>query len=502
MKKPIFLTILSSLLIFNISCNNDFDNDVSDIKPSTGEADFSRYVALGNSLTAGFRDGALFVSGQEESYPAMIAAQMKLAGGGEFKIPMMADDLGGIPSIGVGNKLVLEVVNGSPMPVPADGTATTTLTNIYAQGPYQNMGLYGAKVAHLLYAGYGNPANLASGTANPYFVRFASNPNATVLGDAVAQNPTFFSLWTGIDDVTGYAMSGGDGSNPITDAATFQYAYETLVKGLTANGAKGVVASIPNVTALPFFITVPYNALDPKALTASNPNQITELNEGFAQLNQVFDYLKHPERKIVLSETQANPVLINDKDLEDLSAQITAVLSANGIPAQQAALYGQLYGRARQATADDYLVLTSSSIIGQSNTVAISAGIPATLAINGVTYPLEDKWVLTANEAKKVLDATASFNTIIKNLASQYDLAFADINSLMTELSNKSGITYNGVTYTNTFVTGGAYSLDGIHPNGRGYGFVANEFIKAINQKYHSTLTQVNPNVYTGITFP
>ena len=37
-------------------------------------------------------------------------------------------------------------------------------------------------------------AGVPLGTANPYFARMASSPNATVLEDAVSQNPTFFTI--------------------------------------------------------------------------------------------------------------------------------------------------------------------------------------------------------------------------------------------------------------------------------------------------------------------
>jgi len=41
----------------------------------------------------------------------------------------------------------------------------------------------------------------------------ASSPNATVLEDAVSQNPTFFTISVmGGNDVLGYATSGGSGS--------------------------------------------------------------------------------------------------------------------------------------------------------------------------------------------------------------------------------------------------------------------------------------------------
>ena len=76
------------------SCKTDFETDVADITVTSGEADFSKYVALGNSLTSGYRDGAVYLDGQLESYPAMIAEQMQKAGGGTFTQPLMPDNIG------------------------------------------------------------------------------------------------------------------------------------------------------------------------------------------------------------------------------------------------------------------------------------------------------------------------------------------------------------------------------------------------------------------------
>ena len=72
----------------------------------------------------------------------------------------------------------------------------------------------------------------------------------------------------------------------------------------------------------------------------------------------------------------------------------------------------------------------------------------------------------------------------------------------MVELNSASGIQFDGVKYSATFVTGGTFSLDGVHLTGRGYAVVANEFLKAINYKYKSNLPMVNPNSYSGVTFP
>src|SRR3982750_1333954 len=66
--------------------------ELSPVKPSKGTADFSKYISVGNSLTAGYSDGGLYLEGQQNSYPSIIAKQMLAVGGGEFKQPLFSAD--------------------------------------------------------------------------------------------------------------------------------------------------------------------------------------------------------------------------------------------------------------------------------------------------------------------------------------------------------------------------------------------------------------------------
>ena len=80
------------------SCEPEFENSVEDSGfYSSGEANLSNFVAVGNSLTAGYADGALYITGQENSFPNIMAQQFAKAGGSEtFTQPLMADNLGGL----------------------------------------------------------------------------------------------------------------------------------------------------------------------------------------------------------------------------------------------------------------------------------------------------------------------------------------------------------------------------------------------------------------------
>jgi hypothetical protein len=491
--------------------NIDTSTEIVPEDLTAGSADFSTFVALGSAVTAGFTDGALFIAGQENSIPNILSQKFALLGGGSFNQPLMRDNIGGL------------LFGGSPMldgsfgprlffdgegPAILPATPTTETFNVLS-GPFNNMGVPGAKSIYLLYDGYGNPANLATATANPYFVRMASSPSATILGDAMAQNPTFFSLsGIGASDVFNYAISGGDGTDPITPSAGavgvgFDATYEYLITTLTSGGAKGVVTNVPYINDLPHFTTVPHAPLDP-----SNPSfgpLIPTLNTLFGALNQVFTILQRPDRYMQFSETAASAVVIKDESLDDLSAQITAVLNANpdfpaflsqfGVPASAAPavayLLGIMYGQARKAKSSDLLVLSSSTIIGTVNTnfsaflqsKNLSAEVADQFAVEGVTLPLEDKWVLIPSEQVEIKAATDAYNATISSVAVSKGLALVDLNGILQDASTK-GVTSGNFTLTSDLVLGGLFGLDGIHPTSRGNALFANEILKALDATY------------------
>lgn len=505
--KNIFKYTCAILAVGFVSCEPEFDKTVTDSDfYSSGSADFSRYVAVGNSLTAGYTDGALFVVGQESSYPNLMAEKFSFVGGGDFAQPLMNDNMGGIVLGGtqiVPNRLVLSVgADGNPAPVRLDGTPTTDASQRLS-GSFGNMGIPGAKSFHLVAPGYGNPAGIAAGMANPYFARFASSDNATVIADAAAQNPTFFSLWIGNNDILSYATSGGSGvdqtgnmdpssygSNDITDPNVFAAVYSQQVDALVGSGAKGILFNLPGITTIPYFTTVPTKVIPLDAGTAG------QLNAQFAGYNTqilpglvgagVISQQEAALRKIEFEAGQNYPIMTDD-DLTDIS-QILLGPPFN-LPAETAALLGQL----RQVKSDDLIVLTASSILGTTPDPSNPQGIM------GVTIPLGDQWVLSKKEQDRVNAATAAYNATIRGIAAAKDLAFVDANAAMSRVAT-DGVVYDGGVLTSTFVTGGAFSLDGVHPTPRGYAFITNMAIDAINNKYEARIPRVNVGDYPTIT--
>jgi hypothetical protein len=488
-----------------VSCDPEFENSVEDAGFYTnGTADLSRYVAVGNSLTAGYADGALYITGQENSYPNIMAQQFEFVGGGAFTQPLVDDNLGGLLLGGnqiTENRFVLAVGPNGPGPVRLEGMPTTEITTS-AVGPYNNMGVPGAKSFHLGAPGYGNVAGVASGAANPYFARFATSDNATVLGDALTLSPTFFSLWIGNNDILSYATSGGVGvyqlgnlnpatygPNDITDPNVFASVYSQQVTALAAGASGGVLINIADVTSIPYFTTVPAQSIPLDAATAG------AINAQFALFNtQVLPGLAlagfiTPEeaasRQINFSAGANFPIIMDD-DVTDL----TQVLQGPpfNLPAQTAGLLGML----RQANANDLILLTAASVLGTTPDPSNPLGVI------GVSIPLADQFVLTGTEQTRVAAAAASYNQTIQAVAVANDLAFVDARTALAQLG--TGIPYDGGVLTSTFATGGAFSLDGVHPTPRGYAYTANLIINAINNKYDATIPMVNIGAYGTIT--
>jgi hypothetical protein len=209
---------------------------------NTGSADFSRYVALGASLTAGFSSGSLHAEGQALSYPSLIHSQATGSAAG-FEQPLMADP--GIPNI-------LQLQSLAPLviaPKPGQGIPV----NIALERPYNNLAVPGANT--------GDIVRTTTGGLHPLVLRGLG----TQLEQAAFLQPTFATLWPGGNDALGAVVSGividGVTLTPTADvAADLAVIGETLEAVGTENGA---LATVPDVTKIPYVTTLPPVVVDP-----------------------------------------------------------------------------------------------------------------------------------------------------------------------------------------------------------------------------------------------
>lgn len=449
-------------LIVSIALLSGCDIKTDDFKASPGNADFSSYVALGDSYSAGYLDGALGYEGQMVSLPQNLANQFKLVGGGEFKQPLTAKD----KSVGttvidaqgtLNGYFTLAVVDGSFKPVPTTGDASILATRADG-GPFNNLAVPGAKSLHLLSPLFGDPMQ-GMGNFNPYYARFASNPGvSSVLTDAALVNPTFFSLWIGGNDVLTYALAGGE-ADAITPVENFTQYLTLLITQLTNNQQKGVIANVPDIGALPYFNLIPYN---PLVFTEEDEAKIAALNSAYAAYNIGAEAAGYAP---ITFKVGANALVVSDPTME---------------------LLPQEY-RFRQIKEDEkFLMVLPTDKIKTDGW--------------GTSVPIAASFYLSTAEISAIQTAITGYNSAIKNLAKTFDLALVDVYEIMNDFI--AGKFVDGNNYSTQFVTGGIFSLDGIHATPRGYAMLTNEFIKAINAQYNAAVPLVNINDFSTVAFP
>ena len=366
--KKILNTYTSALaaLFLVASCAPEFDN--YEVRTST--ANFDKYIAIGNSLTAGFADGGLYLEGQRVAYPNLIAAQMQQVGGGAFTSPFFNEN----QANGSGYIRLTALVNG----VPTTATVTENLA-IRGQNPATGGPLY-TKYEGQEYHNYGVPGmrlDLASaprfGELNPYFERLLES-NAvgatSYFSFTTERQHTFFSFWLGNNDVLGYAMNGAvanpiDPTTTLTNIQTFTGAYNNYITALTTGDRKGIVATIPDVTSIPFFTTVTYAAL--------------------------------------LAGVRAQAPTVDN----------IFITTKSGV---------------RPATPEDYFILTfPTDSLGRPNSNGFLRGLDP-------RNPIQDNLVLDRDEAVQVRERVNQYNAVIKQVAESKDLALVDMHAFLNQV--------------------------------------------------------------------
>jgi len=207
---------------------------------SRGRADFSRFVALGDSFGAGLTNGSLVFTHQQYSPPAVIARQ---AGAIDFQQPLVSDP-------GIGPELqVTDILSFPPRIVPKSASNGSPL-NLNLPRPYNNLSIPGARVNDLLTLTGKEPANSTPRLFGQFILR---GLGGTAIDQALALNPTFIYLWIGGNDALGAVLSGTPAA--LTPLADFTRDYNLVLDKLTA-GAPNAGIVVGNLPAIPI-ATVP-----------------------------------------------------------------------------------------------------------------------------------------------------------------------------------------------------------------------------------------------------
>lgn len=203
-------------------------------------ADFSRYVAVGDSYTAGVVSNALVETHQASSFPAILARQAAVA---SFEQPLVTEP--GIPA-----ELVVLSLNPAAIIAPKSST-TGALRNGSLTRAYNNLGIPNTTAGDILIR------TSDAGGLHDLILR----GRGTAISQALSLQPTFVTLWVGTDEVMGAVLRGGVQGLPSVDA--FRASYQELVRALKGNGVTVIAGNIPDVTAFPFATTIKPYVVDP-----------------------------------------------------------------------------------------------------------------------------------------------------------------------------------------------------------------------------------------------
>jgi lysophospholipase L1-like esterase len=105
--------------------------------------------------------------------------------------------------------------------------------------------------------------------------------------------------------------------------------------------------------------------------------------------------------------------------------------------------------------------------------------------------PLPDSLVITAAERAAIEGAITGYNQVIAAQAQARGAALVDEYALFDRLANQ-GVVISGARYGFKYLTGGLFSLDGIHPSDLGSALLANAFLAAINFRFGARIPPVN----------
>jgi lysophospholipase L1-like esterase len=388
-------------------------------------AQFTHYVALGDSLTAGIEGSCLVQRNQLASFPAVLAHQL---GQADFQQPLVQElaltsPLVGPPCLGA-------VLAGSSITVGPISQMGPPLNSLLAR-PYDNLGIPGADVGDLVNLTHGNPSGNSVERFSALVLRnVPGSPfdGLNAVTEANLLSPDLITLWIGSNDIltaatTGVFLPGVTATPP----DVFAENYAAVLDNIALPGRTIVAGNVPDVTAIPFTTTVPSRLTIPGGTT---------------------------------------PVLGPGND----AFPCVPVAPDHGCPVPDGTL----------------VTLPASALLAQGIGVPVALGgtgnpLPDGTVQGGVLIP---GFLLYPNEIAGIEEYIAAYNQTIEEDIAGVGGVVVEINEIFDDFT-AHGYHIGGITLTSAFLRGGIFSADGVHPSNIGYTIVADAFIQTMNAELH-----------------
>ena len=209
---------------------------------------FRNYVAIGNSITAGWQSGGINDSTQQQAYPRLLSIQM----GTPYKYASLVNP--GCPAP-IANFQTQAKVGGTTAP-PCSLRSPASVTDVL-----NNVGVPDARVLDPISA-----TTVASNALTTFILG-----GKTQVQRALDARPTFVTIWIGANNVLQAAYTGiltptpGISNGIVGTQAQFQTSYDAMIKQLQDSmpGIKGVLIGVPDASSIPL--------MSSGALIASSP---------------------------------------------------------------------------------------------------------------------------------------------------------------------------------------------------------------------------------------
>lgn len=232
-------TLAASLLLaapLVAGCRTDESLASPDLSNNGGM--LARYVAMGNSITAGLQSAGINDSTQQRSYAAVFARQARAP---YFYASL---NMPGCPAPLTSNTAQTRVGNQPP-------TAPCALRAQDHVPFLSNVAVPGANVLDAL-------TNTDPGSEPNALTSFILGGRSQIAA-AAAAHPTFVSVWLGNNDVLASLTSSANPGNPalVTPEAAFETAYTKILDSIVASNpdVKGALFGVEDVTAIPYVST-------------------------------------------------------------------------------------------------------------------------------------------------------------------------------------------------------------------------------------------------------
>jgi lysophospholipase L1-like esterase len=302
MRTPVIIILCSVLFI--VACKKTSTESQKDSN-NWGSADFTMFVSLGNSLTAGVANGGLYEGMQKKSFPNLIAGQ---AGIDDFEQPIMT-----------GNGYSWKETDGR-LSVGTDLTISFLSPgnegNRSLSRPFNNLGVPLITAEQML-----TVTNSVAADSNHFVDKILRNSGRTLIEEALALSPTMITLWVGNNDLLEAASLGlASAESPYTPVEDFQGFLEDIIDQLkNGTDAPIFIGNVVDFTTLPYFTSLPSYVIDSESGEKTYLTGICE--DGARELtdDDLLLYWALPNYVAILENEMPVETVLNDTLILDAS---------------------------------------------------------------------------------------------------------------------------------------------------------------------------------------